>query len=84
MMDIKRKKLIYRSNYRGFKEVDLILGGFANKYMNVLSDHDIDLFEELLNCKDHDIYGWITGKIAIPDEYNTDLFDRIKSFEPIK
>ena len=43
-----------------------------------------DLFEELLNCKDHDIYGWITGKIAIPDEYNTDLFDRIKSFEPIK
>lgn len=84
MMDIKRKKLLYRSNYRGFKEADLILGGFAKENINELSDNDIDLFEKLLNCKDHDIYGWLTGNTITPEEYDTDLFKRIKNFKPLK
>ena len=83
-MDNKRRKVRSRSNYRSFKEGDLILGGFAKEHMRELIDSDIDLFEKLLKCKDQDIYGWITGKTVTPEEYDTDLFKRIKNFKPLK
>lgn len=61
-MDIRRKKLVYRANYRGFKEAELILGGFAKKYVDNFTEDELTIFEDLLTAKDHDIYDWITGK----------------------
>ena len=82
-MDIRRKKLVYRANYRGFKEAELILGGFARKYVDNFTEDELTIFEDLLTAKDHDIYDWITGKQPVPANYDTPLFMRIRAFNPI-
>ena len=43
------KRLIYRANHRGIKEMDIILGGFANAKLNLLDDAHIDQFETLMS-----------------------------------
>ena len=40
------------------------------------------MFEDLLEAKDHDIYNWISGKQAVPANYDTPLFERLKAFNP--
>jgi len=82
-MKIRRKRLVYRANYRGFKEADLILGGFAKAHMDELSEVEVDMFEDLLSAKDHDIYDWLIGKMPVPANYDTPLFARLKAFNPI-
>ena len=82
-MDIRRKKLIYRANYRGFKEVDLILGGFAKANIDTLTQEELLMFEDLLDAKDHDIYDWITQKVPTPANYDTPLLERLRQFNPI-
>lgn len=82
MMDARRKRLLYRANYRGFKEADILLGGFAKANVETLSDEAVTQFEALLTNKDHDIYDWITGKYPAPDEFDTPVLDMIRAFKP--
>ena len=83
-MDNNRvKKLIHRANYRGFKEADIILGGFAKQYAFELTAHELDQFEALLAEKDHDIYDWISGAQVVPDQHKTSLFTRIQKYKPV-
>lgn len=83
MIDTRRKRLIYRANYRGFKEADLLLGGFAKIYMDSLTDAEVLQFEDLLSAKDHDIYDWITGRIPVPANYDTPILERLRKFDPL-
>ena len=76
------KKLMHRSGYRGFKEVDLILGGFAKAHAAELSETEFSQFENLLEEKDHDIFDWITGAQPTPSEFDTPLFSKLCSFTP--
>lgn len=78
----RRKRLLYRSNYRGFKEADIILGGFAKQYIETFSDEELRMFETLLAEKDHDIYDWILGKKVVPEIFNTSLFKRLQEYKP--
>jgi len=83
-MDTRRKRLIYRANYRGFKEADLLLGGFAKAYMDSLTDEEVTQFEDLLTAKDHDIYDWITGRSPAPANYDTPILERLRVFDPLE
>ena len=83
MLDARRKRLLYRSNYRGFREADMILGGFAKAHIETMSDEEITQFEDLLEVKDHDIYDWIAEKKPVPANYDTPLLDRLKKFKPV-
>jgi len=82
-MTIRRKRLVYRANYRGFKEADMILGGFATKHMDTMSDEEVLMFEDLLGAKDHDIYGWIMQTLPVPANYDTPLLERLRAFKPV-
>ena len=82
-MDTRRKRLVYRSNYRGFKEADMILGGFAKANVDTMTDAEVLMFEDLLGAKDHDIYGWIMGTLSVPANYDTPLLDRLRAFDPV-
>ena len=58
-----KKKIIYRANYRGTKEMDLLLSKFVDKYLNTLSKNElIDLFN-FLNLEDEIIYNYYFNKI---------------------
>ncbi|WP_026940567.1 FAD assembly factor SdhE [Hellea balneolensis] len=83
MLDARRKRLVYRANYRGFKEADMILGGFAKAHIESLTEEEVLQFEDLLSAKDHDIYDWVAGKSPVPANYDTPLLDRLRKFKPV-
>ncbi len=64
-MDLKieklKKKIIYRSNYRGTKEMDKLLGAFTNKYINSLDLKDLLSLEKLLDKDDNNLYNFYNG-----------------------
>ena len=60
-IDQFKKKIIYRSNYRGTKEMDKLLGAFTQKYINDLSMNDLILLEKLLEVDDNNLYNFYNG-----------------------
>ena len=53
-----KKKIIYRSNYRGTKEMDKLLGAFVKKYIDVLDNKDLMDLERLLDIDDNNLYNF--------------------------
>lgn len=64
MADARLKRLAMRSWRRGTKEMDLILGPFADTELAGMAGPDLELYEALLEENDHDLYGWITARVA--------------------
>ena len=56
-----KKKIIYRSNYRGTKEMDKLLGAFTNKYINQLNNDDLLDLQKLLDIEDEHLYNFYKG-----------------------
>ncbi len=73
----RRKRLLYQSLHRGCKETDMILGNFATKYLEKLSDAEIDLYENFINEKDWDIYAWVVGSLELPPEHRNKIVEMI-------
>ena len=76
-----KKKIIYRSNYRGTKEMDKLLGAFTNKYINELNEADLIDLENLLNIDDNNLYNFYVGlntNIKFDDNNINTLFKNFK------
>ncbi len=76
-----KKKIIYRSNYRGTKEMDKLLGAFTNKYINELSLSDLDDLKNLLDIDDDNLYNFYNGlktEVVFKENYITNLFKNFK------
>ena len=81
-LEVRRKRLVHRAHYRGFKEADMILGGFARDHGADLSLDEVLMFEDLLGAKDHDIYAWIIETLPVPANYDTPLLERLRAYRP--
>jgi antitoxin CptB len=79
-MDDRRKKLQFRAWRRGFREIDLILGGFADRKLAGLDPAGVDAFERLLEAPDQDVYEWITEQAPAPPEHDTPTLALIRAF----
>ena len=79
-MDDRRKMLKFRAWRRGFREIDLILGRFADARLAELDDAGLDAFEALLEAPDQDVYLWITEEVAAPSQYDTPTLALIRAF----
>ncbi|TCR62760.1 succinate dehydrogenase assembly factor 2 [Bosea sp. BK604] len=79
-LDPRRRKLLFRAWHRGMREMDLIMGRFADAEIGALSEADLDEFERLIEVLDRDLLSWVTGEAAVPENYDTDLFRRLKGF----
>ena len=60
-IELLKKKIIYRSNYRGTKEMDKLLGAFTKKYVNKLNIDDLIKLEKLLDLDDTNLYNFYNG-----------------------
>ncbi len=69
LRETKIKRLKMRSMRRGIKEMDLILSAYGDAHLALMSDAGLAHYDALLAENDHDIYGWISGTIAVPDGY---------------
>jgi antitoxin CptB len=81
-LDDRRKRLLFRCWHRGTREMDLILGRFADSEIAGLTDAELTDLESLIEVPDPDLYAALSGGARLAPEYRTALFDRIKSFQP--
>lgn len=81
-LDDRRKRLLFRCWHRGTREMDLILGRFADTTIADLTDAELSELEQLIEVPDPDLYAAITGSAPPVPPCTGALFDRIKSFRP--
>jgi len=78
-LDDRRKRLLFRCWHRGTREMDLLLGRFADAEIETLTDAELAELERLLEIPDPDLYAAMTGDKPLPAELASALFERIKA-----
>lgn len=81
-LDPRRRRILFRCWHRGIREMDLVLGQFAEAEISALSDADLDELERIMAEEDNDLVKWITGAEPIPPRHQTPLFERIAALRP--
>ena len=76
----KRKRLIFRSWHRGTREMDLILGAFADQYVSHFTKEELDLYQELLTIPDPDLYDWVSGRVTVPANSMNPLIEKLLDY----
>lgn len=64
------KRLYMRSIRRGIKEMDIILTAYADSKLSEMSDAELDVYEAMLHENDQDLYQWVSGQVAAPDQFS--------------
>lgn len=78
--EIRRKRLKYQAWHRGIKEVDLVLGPFADQFLGQMDEQALDEFEALLSVPDQDIFDWLCERSTPPDGYRTKIYEQVFDF----
>ena len=76
-----KKKIIYRSNYRGTREMDKLLGAFTKKYINKLNNNDLINLEKLLNLDDDNLYNFYNGLKTNTELERNNISELFKNFK---
>jgi antitoxin CptB len=79
-LDWRRRKLRFRSWHRGMREMDLIMGRFADALLDRLSENELTDFERLIEVPDRDVLAWITGEEAVPPDHDSALFRKLRAY----
>lgn len=77
--EARRKRLLFRAQRRGFKEVDIIFGTFAAAELDGMDEGELDQFEALLTAPDQDVYAWLRGEVEVPAAHGGTVFSRMKA-----
>jgi antitoxin CptB len=80
-LETRRKRLLYRSVYRGNKENDILLGQFARAHIAEFDAAELEQYERILGAGDNDIFDWVTGKVDVPAEHDTPVLRRLLAFK---
>lgn len=75
----RRKRLLFRAQRRGFKEVDLIFGQYAEAQLGGMDEAALDQFEALLAAPDQDVFAWLRGAEPVPAAYDNPVFAGLKA-----
>lgn len=67
--NIRIKKILYQTWYRGCKETDKILGYYAKAHIHAMSNNELDMLEAIMQEDDADIYKWVSGELPLPEHY---------------
>ncbi|MGQ3214348.1 MAG: FAD assembly factor SdhE [Shinella sp.] len=81
-IDPRRKRILFRCWHRGIREMDLVLGAFADAEIENLSEAELDELERIMEEEDNDLVKWVTGEMPVPEEFRDGLFPRIAAYRP--
>ena len=76
-LDERRRRILFRAWRRGVREMDLIMGRFADAHLPTMSHDELAEFERLLDVPDTQALAWIIGDEHPPREFDTPLFARL-------
>ena len=79
-LDVRRRRLEFRSWHRGTQESDFILSSFAEESLDCLNSAQLDRFEALLDCADPDLFEWIFEVSVPPREHDNDVMRLLRDF----
>jgi antitoxin CptB len=79
-LDERRRKLLFRAWRRGVREMDLIVGRFADAHIDKFDATGLDDFERLIEAPNTDLYAWVTGAEAAPAPYDTAVLATLIAF----
>jgi antitoxin CptB len=79
-LPVRRRKLLFRSWHRGMRELDLIMGRFADAVIAELSEQELGEFEQLLEVPDNELLAWVAYQTEVPADFDTALFRRLRDF----
>jgi antitoxin CptB len=79
-LDERRRRLLFRAWHRGIREMDFVLGRFADDNIATLRDTELDEVEGWLETPDQQIFAWVSEAETAPAEIDTPLFRRLREF----
>lgn len=83
IQELSLKRARWRADHRGTKESDMLVGGFADRYLATMTQDEFAWFERLLNEQDVDILAWAFGKADAPASFQGPMLDRLKTLDYI-
>ena len=78
-LDDRRRRILFRAWRRGLREMDLVMGRFADAHLAAMSENELAEFERLLDVPDPQLLAWITGEEAPPSAFDTPLIARLRA-----
>jgi len=79
-LDARRKRLLYRSRYRGTLETDHLIGRFAARHLAGMDSGQLYRWEVLLELDDPDLFDWATRRRSVPPEHDSDVMRLLIGF----
>jgi len=79
-IEVRRKRLLFRSWHRGTKETDLLLGSFAERYLPDFTEPQLDVYENLLEEHDANLFDWIARRTMPPATIDSDVLRLLLDF----
>ena len=79
--EILKKQIIYRSTHRGSMEMDILLGNFVKKHINIFDDNELKDLEKLLMLDDEVLYKWYYDKKNNISVSKTKVSEKLKNFK---
>lgn len=76
-LDVRRRRALVRSWRRGTREMDIVLGEFADAEIDRLSEEELAAYEALLEVSDAELFKWVTGEKPVPTAHDTPLLRRL-------
>lgn len=83
-LDLRRRKLKFRLWHRGIREMDLVMGGFADAELAGLKEADLSEVEAWLDVPDQQMFAWVNGSETPPAELDTPLFRKLRTFHGMR
>ena len=80
-LEIRLKRLKFRSWHRGTKEMDLLVGHFADRYLAARTAAERDLFEPVLDRPEPGLEAWLTGRVAPDSDYDHPVMKLLLNFK---
>ena len=80
-LDARRRRLLFRAWHRGTREMDLIMGRFADAHIAGFSDAEVTEFARLIELPDADLLAWVTGQATPPPADDTPMLRRLRTFQ---
>jgi antitoxin CptB len=77
-----RKRLLWRANHRGIKEMDMVIGGFAAARLSEMSEQELSAFEIIMEIPDQELLAWLTNQEAVPQHQASALLTEILAYRP--
>jgi antitoxin CptB len=78
-LDARRRKILFRAWHRGIREMDLIMGRFADASIEQLNETELAEFENLMDLPDQEVLAWLIGEAEVPPVHDGPLFRRLRA-----